>query len=158
TNSEAAAFGEVILLAVPWNSAEQIIKTCGSLDDKVLIDCINPLQNDYRSLAIGFNTSAAEEIANWVPTAKVVKAFNTISDKVIRLGPKFGSEIASGFYCGDDKTAKDIVAQLTRDLGFDPVDVGGLCMARYLEPMTSLFIHIAMNGMGSNIAFKILKR
>lgn len=158
TYSEASAFGEVVLLSVPWNSAEEIVKTCGSLDGKVLIDCINPLQNDYRSLALGFNTSAAEEIAGWVPRAKVVKAFNTISDKVIRFGAKFGNETASGFYCSNDKTAKDVVAELTRDLGFDPIDVGTLCMARYLEPMTALFINIAMNGMGSNIAFKLLTR
>lgn len=156
--SEAAAFGDVLLLGVPWDSAEQTLKACGPLDGKILIDCINPLQNDYRSLAIGFSTSAAEEIATWAPGAKVVKAFNTISDKVIRLGPKFGGEFATAFYCGNDQEAKDVVATLITDLGFDPIDVGGLCMARYLEPMTSLFIHMAMNGMGSNIAFKVLKR
>ncbi|NTW49032.1 MAG: NADPH-dependent F420 reductase [Chlorobiales bacterium] len=156
--TEAAAFGEVLLLGVPWNSAEQTLKTCGPLDGKILIDCVNPLQNDYKSLAIGFTTSAAEEIANWAPGAKIVKAFNTISDKVIRLGPQFGSEVATAFYCGNDPAAKDVVAGLIRDLGFDPIDTGNLCMARYLEPMTSLFIHVAMNGMGSNIAFKLLKR
>lgn len=155
---EAAAFGEVLLLGVPWGSVEQILKTCGSLDGKVLIDCINPLQNDYKSLAIGFTTSAAEEIANWAPGAKVVKAFNTISDKVIRLGPEFGNEIATAFYCGNDPAAKAVVAELSKDLGFDPIDTGNLCMARYLEPMTALFINVAMNGMGSNIAFKLLKR
>src|SRR5204862_545719 len=51
-------------------------------------------------------------------------------------------------YCGDDRTAKQTAARLIRDLGFDPVDLGALEMARYTEPMTMLVAKIAYEGDG----------
>jgi len=158
TYEQAAIFADVILLAFPWSACDDILSTCGALDGKILIDCINPLGKDYRSLTMGYETSTAEEIAKRVPGAKVVKAFNSISDKVIRLGADFNGQIATAFYCGDDADAKKAVHELIASIGFEPVDSGELKNARYLEPMAALFINVAMNGQGSNIAFKLLKR
>ena len=75
--AEAARFGEVVVLSVPWTQAADALKSAGSLRGKVLIDCTNPLKPDMSGLAVGYTTSAAEEVAKMVPGAKVVKAFNT---------------------------------------------------------------------------------
>ncbi len=155
---EAAAYGDIILLAFPWSAAKDILTQCGNPEGKTVIDCINPLGDDWKSLSFGFTSSAAEEIAKLLPSAHVVKAFNTISDKVIKNGPQFNAQPSTAFYCGDDEDAKKQVAKLISDIGFEPIDCGELKNARYLEPMACLFINIACQGLGSDIAFKLLQR
>jgi predicted dinucleotide-binding enzyme len=156
---DAASFGEVIVLATPWPATEAAIKSAGSLAGKVLIDCVNPLAPDLSGLLIGTNNSAAEEISRWAPGAKVVKAFNTIG-AVNFKNPRFGSENASMFICGDDASAKSTVSTLAAELGFDVVDAGPLIAARWLEPLAALWIHLAFKqGLGpTGHAFKLLRR
>jgi NADPH-dependent F420 reductase len=156
--AKAIAAAEVILLAVPWPTARATLAALGDLGGRVLIDCSNPLTPDFSGIELGHTTSAAEQVAAWAPTARVVKAFNSASTKVMR-DPQFGDHKAAMFYCGDDAAAKSVVQQLIADLGFDPVDAGPLTSARYLEPLAMLYIHLAFKqGWGSNCAFKILKR
>lgn len=63
------------------------------------------------------------------------------------------------FYCGDDASAKKAAAQLASDLGFEPVDAGGLTSARLLEPLAMLWIHLAYGqGVGRDFAFRIMRR
>jgi len=156
--AEAIASAEVILLAVPWPAAQPTLSGLGDLGGRVLIDCSNPLTPDFRGIELGHSTSAAERIAAWSPGARVVKAFNSASTKVMR-DPQFGDHPATMFYCGDDAAAKLVVHQLAGELGFEPVDAGPLTSARYLEPLAMLYIHLAFQqGWGSNCAFKILKR
>lgn len=158
TLKEAAAKSDVILLATPWNTAEATLASLGDISGKVVIDCINPLNETFSGLTHGHSTSAAELVASWVPTARVVKAFNTVGAKVM-ANPQFGDHPATLFYCGDDAAAKQIVHQLASDLGFEAVDAGTLAQARYLEPLAMLYIHLAVRGgWGSNTAFKIMKR
>ena len=76
--SDAAKWGEVIILAVPYITVAEIAKTIGSdADGKPLIDVTNAL-NQNGELAVGFTTSAAEELQKKLPKAHVVKAFNTV--------------------------------------------------------------------------------
>jgi len=158
TIAEAAKFGRVVLLATPWRAASETLKAAGSLAGKVLIDCTNPPASDFAGLGGGHTTSAAEKIADWASGAKVVKAFNTIFWQ--NLGnPRFGSQNASLFYCGDEEEAKAVVAKLGQDLGFEPIDVGPLMNARYLESLAILWIELALGrGMGTDIAFKLIRR
>ena len=158
TNADAAAFGEILALTVPWPAARQAIESSGNLDGKVLMDCTNPLAADLKGLAVGPNTSAGEQVAAWAPGARVVKAFNTIGAG--NLGhAEFGGVPADGFYCGDDAAAKSIVKGLIADTGLNPVDVGPLRIARLLEPLALLWIDLALNqGWGTNHAFKLLRR
>jgi NADPH-dependent F420 reductase len=157
--AEAAKAGEVVLLAVPWSAARNMIAQAEvtNLVGKVLIDATNPLAAGG-GLAVGCTTSAAEEIAGWAPGARVVKAFNaTGAGNMAR--PDYGGQRPSLFLCGDDTEAKQMVSQLATEIGFDPVDCGLLPMARYLEPLALLWISLAYNqGMGPDIAFKLLKR
>jgi NADPH-dependent F420 reductase len=158
THAEAVADAEAILLAIPWQAARQTLGELGDLQGRPLIDCINPLLSDLSGIELGHTTSAAEQIASWAPSARVVKAFNSASVKVMN-DPRFGEQRATMFYCGDDSAAKTVVQQLIADVGFEPVDAGPLTSARYLEPLAMLYIHLAFQqGWGSNCAFKIMKR
>jgi NADPH-dependent F420 reductase len=157
TFSDAALFGEVVVLAVPWPAAQDVIQAAGDLSGKVLIDCTNPVAEGMR-LALGHTTSAAEEVARWAPGARVVKAFNTLGSKNL-TNPRFNSDRASMFVCGDDQEAKEVVMRLGRVLDFDMVDCGPLESARLLEPLAMLWITLAYPiGMGPDIAFKLLRR
>jgi predicted dinucleotide-binding enzyme len=157
---EAAKFGEVIALAVPWGQAEDAIKSAGSLEGKILIDCTNPLKPDYSGLAVGGTTSAAEEVARLAPGAKVIKAFHTTFAALMQSESRmFGSINPTGFYCGDDAAAKAVVANLIQETGLEPLDVGPLANARYLEPLAMLMINLGFaQKMGTNIAIKLLRR
>ena len=107
---------------------------------------------------MGFTTSVAEQIAAAVSGARVVKAFNSTGAGNMD-NPDYDGMAASMFICGDDAPAKQVVAQLAQELGFDVVDAGGLTVARYLEPLAFLWVNQAyVQGEGPNIAFKLLRR
>lgn len=158
--AEAAAFGDIAVLATPWPAAEAAIAAAaGRLAGKILVDCTNPLAPDLSGLVIGTDTSAAEAVARWARGAKVVKAFNTIGAANF-ADPRFGSAAASMFIAGDDAAAKSVVSGLAAELGFDPVDTGPLLAARWLEPLAMLWIHLAFKqGLGpTSHAFRLLRR
>ncbi|HEV2455859.1 MAG TPA: NADPH-dependent F420 reductase [Verrucomicrobiae bacterium] len=152
---------DVLLLATPWQGTEDALKSAGNLAGKIVIDAVNPLENSAafleKGLLIGHNTSAGEQIAKWAVGARVVKAFNTIGSMNM-ANPKFGGQSATMFICGDDAEAKKTVKQLSDDLGFETVDAGPLKIARLLEPMAMLWIHLAY-GMkaGPNFGFKMIR-
>jgi len=155
--SEAAKWGEVIILAVPHGAAADTAKELGSAaDGKTVIDVSNALTENME-LAIGFTTSAAEEIQKKLPKAHVVKAFNTVFAQNQSVG-RIGNEKLTLFVAGDDAKAKQTVMQLGADIGFDPVDAGKLKAARYLEPMGMLMISLGYGlGMGTKIGYKLVK-
>lgn len=158
--AEAAKYGEVVVLSVPWTQALDALESAGSLKGKVLIDCTNPLKPDMSGLAVGHTTSAAEEVAKAAPGARVVKAFNTTFATVMHSPSRtFGSQRATGFYCGDDSSAKATVSELIKETGLDPLDVGPLMCARYLEPLAMLAMQIAfVQGLGTEMALGLLRR
>src|SRR5207302_9303064 len=77
TVAEAAAFGQVVVLATPWQGTEAAVRAAGDLRGKTGIDCTNPLKPDVSALEIGFTTSGAEQVAQWARGTKVFTAFNT---------------------------------------------------------------------------------
>jgi predicted dinucleotide-binding enzyme len=158
--AEAAKFGDVVALAVPWVQAGSALRSAGPLDGRILIDCTNPLKPGYEGMAVGINTSAGEEISKMANGAKVVKAFNTTFAALMSSNSRmFGSLKPTGFFCGDDGSAKAKVSGLIEETGLEPLDVGPLMMARYLEPLALLMINLGFNQkMGTDIAFRLLKR
>ncbi|MCB0853415.1 MAG: NAD(P)-binding domain-containing protein [Bacteroidetes bacterium] len=160
TIANAVHFGEIVFLAVPYKSIEEVLRNSDSFNGKIVVDCTNPvIFGEYPELAIGHTTSAAEQIAKMIPEAKVVKAFNTAFSNHIANGPYFGPNDGSMFFCGDDAQAKAAVAKVIEATGFEPVDCGPLSSARMLEPMAVLIIRLGNNmGMGNEIAFKLLTR
>jgi 8-hydroxy-5-deazaflavin:NADPH oxidoreductase len=160
TVEEAAAFGEVVVLATPWEAAKDALKTAGAgaLAGKPLLDCTNPLKEDLSGLAVGFDESAAENVQRWAPEARVVKIFNTTGANNME-DPRYGGSGVTMLHCGDDKAAKETAAALARDLGFEPLDAGALTQARLLEPLAMLWISLAYGGgLGREIAFRLVKR
>lgn len=151
--SAAAAFGEVVLLSVHWPGAEELVKEqAGNLNGKILIDATNRMGSG------ALTPAAAEDIARWAAGARVVKAFNSLgAANLTRL--QFGDYRADTFICGDDGPAKAVVAELARAAGFDVVDAGPLANAGLLENLAKLWVQLAYaQGMGPDIAFKLLKR
>jgi predicted dinucleotide-binding enzyme len=159
TTAEVVSYGEAVVFAFPYESLGDVISEGGSFKNKIIIDLINPLTPDAKDLLLGFNTSAAEEIAKLLTDAKIVKAFNTVASPVLQSGNiKFNGTVPDVYYCGDDDRAKAIVKQLIEDIGFEAIDSGPLTNARFLEPMAEFVIQLAMFGMGADIAIKVLRR
>ena len=154
----ACARAEVVVLAVPWDAARDVLAACGALDGKIIIDTTNPWSPATDRPDVDPNTSGAEEIARMVPEAHVVKALNGIFWKNL-LDPTFSGLRASMFYCGDDDSAKSTVAELALEMNFDPIDCGPLPRARILESMGLLWARLAFEqGMGTDIAMILVRR
>jgi NADPH-dependent F420 reductase len=154
---DAALQSEIVVLATPWEAVPEVVFQIADMQNKILIDCTNPVRpNPEWPLSQGM--SAAEEIAKRLPGFQVVKALNTLGAANLNE-TQFNSIQADGFYCGNDDRSKKIVAQLIEEIGLRPVDVGNLRSAELLESMAKLWISLAyQQGIGPNIAFKLLQR
>jgi NADPH-dependent F420 reductase len=158
TMPEAAQSADVLLLSTPWEVTQQVIQTLGALSGKILIDATNPLAPDLSALTVGTTTSAAEQIAQWAPGARVVKSFNTVGYPIME-NPAFQAHGTLLFYCGDDPAAKQTTHALAEELGFHARDAGPLTQARLLEPLALLWISLALaQGYGRDFAFQLLTR
>jgi predicted dinucleotide-binding enzyme len=138
TPQEAAAFGEVILLAVPYSAFPELMKFGSELKGKVVINASNPFAQRDGQIADQARTQGAGVFdAQALPGALVVRAFNAIGSARMSSAHtdpgKIGLPIA-----GDDKKAIDVTSRLTREVGFEPVVVGGSDMGKYLMPGTPL--------------------
>ena len=153
---ETAGWAEAVIVAVPFGAIDDVVKTAGeALAGKTVVDVTNALGKDM-NLAVGFDTSGAEELQKKVPKARVVKAFNTVFAKHMDSG-RVGDQPLSAFVTGDDQGAKATVLQFARDIGFDPIDCGPLKNARFLEPLAVLNIQLGYAlKMGTDIGFKLL--
>jgi predicted dinucleotide-binding enzyme len=152
--TEALDRSEVVILATGYADAVPALRSLGSLDGKVVVDITNPLTADFMGLTLGFDTSAAEEIAKAIPGAEVVKAFNTVFAQVLADGPQFANgQVAPAFYAADSERAKQTAKTLIESIGFQPVDAGPLKNARYLEPLGGLNIYLGYGaGKGTSIS------
>jgi predicted dinucleotide-binding enzyme len=156
--AEAGAFGEVLVLATPWDATEEALRSAGDLDGKVVFDCTNPLKPALAGLVVPAAGSGGQQVAAWAPGARVVKVFNATGFNNM-ADPSYGGQGATMFYCGDDKDAKAVAHRLAEDLGFEPQDAGPLANAGLLESLALLWIWLAYpGGQGREIAFKLLRR
>lgn len=156
--AEAVRDAEVVVLATPWNATQAAVTAEADFTGKIVIDATNPLLPDLSGLALPGTESGAEMVAQWIPRARVVKAFNTVGSNVMQ-DTSFPEGKVVMFYCGDDAEAKRTVAQLITELGFDAQDAGPLSQARVLEPFALLWISLAVKyGYGREIAFQLLRR
>jgi len=157
SNREAVQGADVVIFAVPYPAVEAVLAEAGDqLAGKVLVDATNPLKPDYSGLAFD-DTSGAEEIQRRAPRAKVVKAFNT-AFAARQADPNVAGGLrVDGYAAGDDEAAKEKVLGLLADVGFNPVDVGPLAMAKYLEGMAWLNISLQMkNGWSWQASWKLV--
>ena len=156
SNARAASDSDIVVLCTPWDAAKSAVESCGDLAGKTIIDCTNPLKPDFSGLALGFDTSGAEQVALWAKEAQVFKAMNQIGSNRMDQ-PRFQSGTPVMFVCGDGHN-KPTVIELVQELGFDTVDAGALSIARLLEPYAMLWIHLALvQNIGRDIAFSLLR-
>ncbi len=157
---EAAAGAEVIVLAVPGAAALEVAQGLGDLSGRIVVDCTNPVRRGGSApgRASTDAPSGGEALARALPGARVVKAFNTTGSGNM-ADPRYPSGNLPMFLCGDDPEARQVVAGLAADLGFEPVDCGGLDAAALLESMALLWIRLAYRqGMGPDFALGLLRR
>ena len=144
TIPDAIAASSIVVLAVPYPAVADVVRSAGGgLAGKVVIDCTNPLKPDLSGLAIGPTTSAAEQIADLAPRASVFKAFNQTGAENMTGRARYPTKPVM-FVCGNDAARKPDVLRLTSDLGFEAIDAGDLTVARLLEPMAMLWIHLVI--------------
>jgi 8-hydroxy-5-deazaflavin:NADPH oxidoreductase len=140
TPREAAAFGELVLIAVPYAALPQLGRDLvESIKGKAVIDTCNPIVGRDGNIASwARDKGAGLASAELLPGARLVRAFNAIGyarlpDAAQRKGERIGMPMA-----GDDAGAISVASRLVRDAGFEPVLVGPLAMGRYLIPGTPL--------------------
>ncbi len=158
TPTEAVQFADVIVLSVPYGAVEDALKAAGSLEGKILFSIVNALLPDMSGMAVGTTTSAAEEIAKLAPGARVVEALPVFAEVLNSPSRRFGEQQATVFYTGDDESAKQVVADLLREIDVEPIDAGALKNSRYVEPAMMLLIQLAYAQQLGQVGFKLLQR
>jgi predicted dinucleotide-binding enzyme len=152
----AAEQAELVILAVPFGEIDNLVGELGdTVSGKTVVDATNALTPEY-DLAIGFETSGAEELQKKLPGSKIVKAFNTAFASAMSSGRINGQQLA-GLVAANDADAKSKVLGLLKEIGFDPIDAGPLASARLLEPLGVLNIKLGfVQGYGPNSGFQLV--
>ncbi|MBE7492406.1 MAG: NAD(P)-binding domain-containing protein [Planctomycetes bacterium] len=160
TFSDAAKFGEVIVLATLGSGTESAIRMAGpeNLNGKLVLDTTNPLDFSKGmppSLFVGTTDSLGERIQRAAPGAHVVKCFNTVGNALM-FRPKLKGGPGDMFICGNHEGARKRTAALLADFGWNAVDIGGIEGSRYLEPMCLTWVLHGMRAGTWNHAFKFI--
>ncbi|NKF22243.1 NADPH-dependent F420 reductase [Solimonas marina] len=161
--AEAAAFGELLVLAVRGSVANRALRLAGTpnLAGKTIIDVCNPVADGASSagslrLFTSFDESLMERLQREFSTARFVKAFNAVGAAMV-ADPQLPGGPPTMFICGNDATAKAQVTPLLAAFGWEPADLGGAEAARVIEPMCLLWAMPAMKRGGVAHAFKLLR-
>ena len=161
TFAEAAGHGELAVLAVLGDAAEEAIRAAGpeNFSGKVVIDAMNPL--DFSGgfppkLSISGEDSLGERVQRALPSAKVVKAFNTIGNPYF-ADPSFSQGEPTMMIAGNDEDAKRTVVDLLADFGWaDTVDIGGIEGSRELEAICIAWVKVGGVRGAWDHGFKLL--
>ena len=140
-----------------WSRVDDVLKQAGDLSGKIIVSCSLPMNANDTELVMAHTSSGAESLAKKAPRSRVVAAFGTVPSEVLFgvFEARRKAKRPSLVYCGDDQRAKDVAAELIRDVGFDPLDVGPLRIARYTEPFTLLIARLAYEGdRGPELAYR----
>ena len=138
--------GDIVVLAVPHTAVADIVAQRGEqLAGKVVVDITNPLDFQTGLLTVPADSSSAAQIAEAVPGARVLKAFNTNFGPTLAAGT-VGDQTTTVLIAGDDEQAKAQLAEVVTSAGLNATDVGPLARARELEGLALLQIGLAMTG------------
>jgi predicted dinucleotide-binding enzyme len=158
TPAEAVKDSDAILLAVHWSRLADVLNQTGDLSGKVIISCSLPMNAKDTGFVVKHDkSSGAEELAKRLPKSHIVSAFNTVPSEVffdVFAGRKKSAR-PSLLYCGGTPSSKKTAAKLISDIGFEPLDLGDLKLARATEPMAMIIVELAYNGRkGSRVAYR----
>ncbi len=151
---DAAAFGEAVLLAVPWSAARGVLQPLrDTLRSKLLLDATNNLSGDHSG------GPSAVQVQEWAAGAYVVKAFNTVFFQILDSDWRAGDGPRPAvFMIADDANAKAVAAPLIADAGFEPVDAGTLDQADAIDALARFIIHLSYEqGFGPTIAYGLVR-
>ena len=154
---QAVAFADVLVLATPWNATKAACQALGGVEGKIVMSCVNALKADYSGLDLGTTTSAGEQIADWLPGAKVVEGLPPFAELLHTGAVRLQEQQPTVFVAGEDNAAKKIVAGLLGECGADVIDSGPLTASRFIEPAMFLLVDLAYKqGLGGRVAFRLL--
>jgi 8-hydroxy-5-deazaflavin:NADPH oxidoreductase len=135
TAEEAARFGEIVVVAIPFKSYKEV--PARDLRGKIVIDANNyyPSRDGHFPELDDDRTTSSELLAAHLPGARVVKAFNTMYWKTLGDAgrPDGGDDRLALFIAGDDQDAKELVSRVVEEIGFTPVDTGSLAEGGRLQ-------------------------
>jgi predicted dinucleotide-binding enzyme len=164
TFSQAAQFGEILVLAVKGSAALRTLELAelNNMKDKTVIDVTNPIADTPPEHGVikffsRLDSSLMEELQRAAPLAHFVKGFNMIGAPFM-VNPDFGGQKPSMFICGNNDTAKKEVADIITKFGFIVEDMGTVEAARAIEPLCMLWCIPGLRNNEWNHAFKLLKK
>jgi 8-hydroxy-5-deazaflavin:NADPH oxidoreductase len=161
--ADAAAFGEIILLAIGGSVTEAAIRLAGvdQFAGKIVIDATNPIAaappvNGVLSFFTDLNESLMERTQRLIPEAQLVKAFNSVGSNFM-YKPKFPGGKPTMFICGNDDGARKTVTGILTSFGWETEDLGKAEAARAIEPLCMLWCIPGLSRNQWSHAFKLLK-
>lgn len=160
TAARAAAWGDIVVLAVKGEAAVELVTSVAEqLAGKVVIDTTNPLEfsTGKPGLFVGWNDSLGEQVQRAVPAAKVVKAYNIVGNTLM-VDPDLPGGPPTMLIAGDDDGAKKTVSELLTSTGWDVADLGGIEGSRHLEAMCIAWVLYGVGAGGWDHAFKVLTK
>jgi 8-hydroxy-5-deazaflavin:NADPH oxidoreductase len=123
TPADAAAFGEIVILSVPWGTIADALEQAGDLSNTIVIDTTNQFGPGPKPAA---GQTAASFNAQRMPGARYTKSFNTLTSAFQeQTAGRSGDDRIVQWVCGDDPDAKHVVSRLIDEMGYVPVDFGG---------------------------------
>ncbi len=160
---EAAAFGDLLVLATKWQGTEIVLQSLpvSSYRDKIVIDVTNPLdssQGGVPRLDATEDLPGGLKVQNYLPEAKVVKAFNHISAYIMIQAPR-EEGVPDLFIAGNDPEAKKTVSEIAEKWGWNSVvDMGDIHSSFWLETFAMLWIQFGFRYNNWTHAFKLLRK
>ncbi len=166
--SDAAKFGELIVLASLGSAAVDVLQAAGieNLNDKTIIDATNPIAHDEKGMPLAdngairyftnINESLMERLQKLAPKANFVKAFNSVGNPFM-YKPQFPTGKPTMFICGNNADAKATVTGILEQFGWESADMGMVESARAIEPLCILWCAPGFLQNQWTHAFKLLK-
>lgn len=160
----AAQFGELLVLCVAGTVTESAIRQAGTMhfNNKIVIDTTNPINPNQKPVngVLNYfthqNESLMQKIQQQIPNARVVKAFNSVGNKVM-YKPTFAGGTPTMFICGNDAKAKKTVTDILTSFGWETEDLGGVEAAGCIESLCVLWCIPGFLHNRWTHAFKLLK-
>lgn len=164
TFADAAAFGELVVLAVKGTVAEKVVAAAGqaALNGKTVLDATNPIAeappvNGVLQYFTGPNESLMERLQKQVPGARFVKCFSSVGSALM-VNPDFRGERPTMFICGNDESAKKQTGEILAAFGWEMEDMGAVEAARAIEPLAMLWCIPGFRRNSWSHAFRMLKK
>jgi len=162
--AEAAAFGEIVVLAVKGDVALDALSLAGpsTLAGKIVVDTTNPIAaappvNGVLKFFTSLDDSLMERLQRTYPSVRFVKAFSSVGNAKM-VNPQYAAGRPTMFICGNDAAAKQVVSGVLDQFGWETLDLGAVEAARAIEPLCMLWCIPGFLQNGWTHAFKLLRK